>query len=539
MKKIERFVSELLKKEISFWDWIVIFASVIGIRIFIEFFISFRTSLPPVENLMEYLHNFLFFLIFILLVWLIAAIFAQVNPQKMAFLFSWASLLIIFPPILDMIKTGGEVYWSFYVLGSLDELLGQFLFFFGKFPSGIVYFGTKVLFLTVLLGSLGLIWFKTKSLWRSVLGFFSFYIAIFILGSFPSWFILIRGFLNGANVSEIKGFHAIQFFSFFYPIFGIKFENLKYTFPYNLNLIYFFLLIILLTILFFFFDKKKFIAVLKNFRYPQFFYLSGLFLAGMGLGGLAFPENLNINLFSIVALFNLLLCVWLAWKASVIVNDIYDFKIDLVSNQSRPLQKKIFTMNQYAQLGLACFLLSLLGGLIIGVRFAVILIIFQAVAWFYSAKPLRLKRFLGVATLTSSVASILILFLGFSLFSAENNLYGLSPRIIFLLMITYTLCLPIKDFKDIAGDKADGVQTVPVIFGEKNGRLIVAVSFFISYMLSVFLLNEVKLFIWALVFGVVSFFVITRKEIKPYNLLWWNLALVFLYGLILVKIVFL
>lgn len=539
MGKIEKFIGGLFQKEIGFWDWILIFASVIGIRMFIEFFISAHSSLAPMENLMEYLHNFLFFLIFLLLIWLIMAFFTQVKPQKLAFIFSWASLIIIFPPVIDMIRTGGEIYWSFYALGSLGELFGQFITFFGRLPSGIVYFGTKIIFLTAIFGSLGLIWLKTKSFWRGILGAFSVYLAVFLMGSFPSWFRLIYGFFSGENINEIKGFHATQFFSFFYPIFGLKFENLKYSLAYNLNLIYFLLLVILLLALFFFFDKKKFAAVLKNFRYPQLFYLSGLFLAGMGLGALAYPQNININLFSILASVNLLISIWLAWKASVVVNDIYDFKIDSVSNPGRPLQEKLFTINQYAQIGFAAFLLSVLGGLIINIRFAVILIIFQIIAWFYSAKPFRLKRFLGIATLTSSLASIVILFLGFSLFSDKNNLSGLSSRVVFLLLIAYTLCLPIKDFKDIAGDKADGVKTIPVIFGEEKGRLITAVSFFISYMLAVFFLNEMTLFIWALIFGTASFLVITNKKIKPYNLLWWNLALTFFYGLILVKIVFL
>ena len=171
-------------------------------------------------------------------------------------------------------------------------------------------------------------------------------------------------------------------------------------------------------------------------------------------------------------------------------------------------------------------------------KFGILLVIYQILAWFYSAKPYRLKIFPGIATFISSFASMIVLFMGFILFSPDQNLTGFPWRIFWLLLISFTLCLPIKDFKDIAGDKADGVFTIPVIFGEEKGRLIVAVGCFISYMISVFFLNEMKLFWWALLFGGASYLIITNKKIKPYNLLWWNLGMAIFYGLILVKIVF-
>jgi 4-hydroxybenzoate polyprenyltransferase len=55
------------------------------------------------------------------------------------------------------------------------------------------------------------------------------------------------------------------------------------------------------------------------------------------------------------------------------VNDIYDFQIDEISNPERPLQKKIFTIRQYAELGIVIFLLFFLGGLTVSAKFAAIL----------------------------------------------------------------------------------------------------------------------------------------------------------------------
>jgi 4-hydroxybenzoate polyprenyltransferase len=132
----------------------------------------------------------------------------------------------------------------------------------------------------------------------------------------------------------------------------------------------------------------------------------------------------------------------------------------------------------------------------------------------------------------------MILFLGFILLADGQTIYALSPRIIFLMIIAGTLSLPIKDFKDITGDKRDNVWTIPVVFGEKNARTIVASGIFISFILSVFLLNERGLFWWAMLFGSVAFLVVVSKKIKPRQIFWPVLGVISGYGLVMVWVLF-
>jgi 4-hydroxybenzoate polyprenyltransferase len=219
-----------------------------------------------------------------------------------------------------------------------------------------------------------------------------------------------------------------------------------------------------------------------------------------------------------------------------VLNDLVDLEVDKISNNRRPLLAGIYKHKEYAQLGYAFFGLSLLGGLVVGFKFFSIMLVYQFLAWAYSAKPYRLKRFPLIATLLSAAVLILVLFAGFTLFSGDNNIQGLSWRVILLFLIALTLSLPIKDFKDIEGDKKEGIWTIPVIFGEENGRLIVATGIFISFMASVFLLNEFRLFWWAIILGALSFWIVLTK--KPRQLFWWVLGTVSVYGLILVKILF-
>jgi chlorophyll synthase len=459
--------------------------------------------------------------------------------QQLSGIILWSFWMILVPPILDMIKTGGSVFWSFYVLEGLAGLRRQFITVFGYLPSGIVYYGTKITFILAIFLVGGLVLLKTKNYLKAGISILATYIILFILGSLPSWLVITYYFFQGSKkITQVTTVDIAQFFGFPYPIFGISNENIRYSFTNNLNSAYFLLFLFFLGWVFFQAQKKKTWAILKNARLPQLMYHAGLLFAGMGLGIFVYPQNFQINVFSVIATGVILISVWLAWLASVIVNDIYDFKIDTISNPNRPLQQNIFNQAEYADLGIIFFGLSILGGVVIGIEFAALLFVYQLLAWLYSAPPFRLKRLPFLATFFSALASLAIFILGFSLFSGADNIHLLSWRIILLLLITLTISLPVKDLKDVAGDAKDQVWTVPVLWGEEMGRLIIATSVFISFMLSVFFLNEFRLFWWALLFGSLAFLTLITKKIKPQQVFWWVLGIVFLYAVILAQIVF-
>lgn len=530
-------MDKLFQEKISPAFWMMTFLGIVAVRLFLDKFVA-KGSSPAIQIEMD-LHNFLFFGLTFLLVWAFLSLILRTKPFKIAFLMICATLVIDWPPIFDMIKTGGEVYWGPYLFSSLAQLKLQYLTVFGHLPSGMLYFGTRISFIIAILALSGLVLIRTKSYFKAFLSLIGTYSILFFMASFPSWLTFAYYFFQGSKkIAEIKPFEIAQFMGLS-QIFGTGPESFTYSSIYNINLLYFPLICGILGLFFFLSQREKFVAVIKNLRIPQCLFHVGLFFCGIGLGILAYPSNLAINLFSVFAVGGLIISIILAWKASVVVNDIFDFSVDSISSPSRPLQKGIFSVREYAEFGLVCFVLSLLGGMAVGFKFSALLLAYQIIAFFYSAPPFRLKRFPLIASLISAVALLVILFLGFALFSGGKDIEGLSWRIIFLLLSAYTLCIPIKDFKDLEGDKKNSVWTIPAIFGEDRARIIIAINFFVSYMLSVFFLNEFRLFWWALLFGGASFFVIQNKNIKAWKLIWWNLGIVFIYGLILVKVVFL
>jgi 4-hydroxybenzoate polyprenyltransferase len=540
MERIKTIISGLEKREITAAGFVVVFLAVIVVRLFVEQFIARAVLLNFSEVIMEYVHNIYFFSILIVALWLWLGFLLKTKPQKLAVIFTWAALLVILPPILDIAKTGGEVYWSFYLLSSLADLKIQFMTVFGHLPSGIMYFGTRIAFILAIIMMSGLVYIKTKDWLRTALSAIGTYVILFALGAFPSLFgYFYYWIFEHKEISSVKSFQIAQLFGSPKPIWGLNAASLAHSFAYKLEIVFFPVLFLLLAGLFYRISPKKFWAVIQNFRYPQLIYHSGLFIIGMGLGYLSYPDSFNLNVFSLFTFFVLLLSIFLAWKASVVINDIEDVEIDKITNSTRPLPQNIFNERDYFHFGLICFFLSLLGGLTVSPVFFVLLLIYQILAFFYSAKPYRLKKFPLIATMTSSLASIFILFMGFALMSSGQTFQHMSWRITLLLFITYTLSLPIKDFKDIAGDRHEKIWTIPVIFGEKKGRLIVATGVFISFILSVFFLAELKLFFWALLFGSISFMIINSSKINSKKLPWWMLIPIVFYFLILVKIVFL
>jgi len=531
---MEKIADYFLTGKIGAAGWLVVFLAIVTIRLFLDKFVA-RSVFSAMHPEMD-LHNYLFFGLTFLLIWLWLSLILKIQPRKLAFLMIWACLLIDWPPVFDLIKTGGAVFAGPYLYGSLEQLKMEYLTIFGRLPSGMVYFGTKIVFILVSLGSGVIIRVKTRNWLKALAGSIGAYSLLFFMASFPSWLAFGHYFFEGSKkITEIGAVQIFQFTSAV-EVFSLKAVDFEYGHIYNLNLIYFPLIVGLSGLLFFFSDRNKFWAVLGNIRLPQCFFHEGLFLAGLGLGYWAYPDNLTVNLFSFFAILTLILAVILAWKASVIANDLYDLATDVITNFNRPLPQNIFSFKEYAELGICFFIFSLIGGLAINFKFAVLLLVYQIIAWFYSAPPFRFKRFPLIATFLSSLALLVILFMGFLVFSGEHNLQGLSWRIIFLFMLTLTLSFPLKDFKDIEGDRKMGVWTIPIIFGEELGRIIVGSGIFLSFVASVFILNERDLFFWAALSGAIAFLIVVSEKIKTRRLVWWILPVIAVYGLIVVKI---
>lgn len=488
----------------------------------------------------EFSHLSLFFLsAFLIFFLLLRQIIPEVTRRANILLFGF--LVILLPPIIDFWLSGGSGFWSFYSFDSLSGLFHRYITFFGDRPDFGITYGVRsevaivTLFLTLF------VFIKTKRAIQTSLFAILSYTTLFCLGTFPSW-VSYAVLGHSSGIISIRDTDIAALFLSPTHLFFQSSPGLQLALSLKMGLVYASLLPFLIGIILFFTWKSIFLALFQNVRWPQVLYHGGLFIIGIGLGTLLSGAPLSFSFFEILATWVSLIAVIAAWITSVIVNDFFDESIDRETNSERPLPTGSISHGHYRAIGITFFVFSLFLAAIPNFLGAFFLLAYQGVAWIYSAPPFRLKRFPIIATSVSAIASFLVLMVGFSLSAKPESLSNIPLSLIFLLLLAYTLALPLKDFKDIEGDRKAHVWTIPVLFGVFRSKLIIGSGIFLSFLASAFFLKSPTLFIPSLLTGSASFWIILSMRerhgaIHARNIFWWILALTALYGLYAVTVV--
>ncbi|PID52259.1 MAG: hypothetical protein CR972_03170 [Candidatus Moraniibacteriota bacterium] len=514
------------------------FFSLIIVRLIIENWIANFGPRPFTFYFFEFLHTSLFFLLVFIIFTALLIKISKIPFSQSILLLLFGFTFIIFPPIFDWLISitffNGANFMSYYLFDSINGLEKSFFTFFGDRPHDGITYGTRIMIACALFSLTLITWFKTKSLFRTISIIFIAYVIFFILSAFPSiitilftneHFTITRSSVAGfiASPTKILGNQIIN------PINAI---NIKMSFIYMGLVIITALSIIYKT------RKSQMLSLLKNIRPIQTLYHIGLLFIGMGIAIMFNHAIILPSIFTITALFILCFAIIIAWYATVIFNDIVDQDIDKISNSHRPLIQKTIDEDSYKNIGIFLTILSITLIAMINPHASTLLIAYHAISYLYNTPPLRLKRFPLIATLLAAIASFFIVSIGFIIITPEHSLTGFPPHIVILLIIAYTISLPIKDIKDIAGDKKNNIYTIPVLCGEKVGRLVIAIGIFSSFILSIFALNNFALFFPALLAGSLCFWVLTgqKKEQFVFTPLF-TIGIVFfivsIYGLIL------
>jgi len=535
--KILSFVEE---SPLSFPLWITTFLTLIFTRLFIENWLGNFEYRDPQFLFNEFTHTFLFFLLSYLLFLPLLHYFSRTSIKASANILLWGFLIILTPPLIDNIISGGGGFWSFYEFDGLQGLLVRFFTFFGENPEIGITYGVRIEVALSILLFFSYILLKTKDLLRSFFAAFLSYVLFFVLGTFPSWItIFFLGWTQGffsIRDTDIAGLFLSPLSTQSYtPMAIMNALNAK------MSLMYILILVLYIFLLSFFYYKKTTLALLRNARPVQIIYHGGLVCLGGALALLFSPQSVSYpTLFNISSFFILLIASLFAWFSSVIVNDLFDQKTDALTNTDRPLITKALTLQNYQIFGIVFFFSSLLLVTIAYPYLLFLFLIYFSLTWIYNAPPLRIKRLPFLATFVSALASLTLLFSGYFAIDKTASLEHLPWEIIALLLFTYTVSLPLKDFKDIQGDKKNDTWTLPVLLGEYNARLLIASGVFFSFLLSVLVFNIYSLVPWALFFGGISFWTIAfssipfqKKPLSARHLPAIILFLVFLYGLIL------
>jgi len=536
-KRIRKIIDSIENHPLTLSQFILGFSALIVLRMLGEHFLSGFASRPAEFALGSALAAYLFFLFSIILLILFLSAYLRESFRKIANLLLWGFFLVIFPPLLDKYFCGDQRCWSFYAFDSLAGLGKRFLTFFGSDPVVGITYGVRIEVALAVLFLIGYIFLKTGKPLKAFLGGFIAYAILFILGSFPSWLAFL--FLaSEKNVASVQGIDVAGLFLSPIRYFSYSGAEILNTLNAKMNLIYAFLLAPLSVLFFWQNFRGKFWPVVRNVRWIQISIHAGLVLFGAGLGAFYFPQNITVDIFSFFALANLILAAVFAWLASVFLNDIADLEIDKITNPKRPTATGEISAGEYQNYFWACFLLSLILGLTVGVKFFLLALVYQTISWIYSCPPFRLKRFSGAAGFLSALALALLFSSGFMLLSDGQDISRLPHQVFWLLIVAFMVSLPIKDLKDIEGDRKNGVWTIPVLLGETWARFVIGLGIFISYALSVVWLNAKILFFPAMILGAVSFWVLQNKKISSRRVHIWVFGLLFVYVLLMAYLLF-
>lgn len=537
-KRLELIFEKIENTPITFSAWLLTFFSIVFVRLILENFFTgfpFHFADHYFYFFSDFFTSFLFSLLFIILVlrWSGKISFAQASNLGLV------SLLVIWvPPIIDEVISSGTGLLSFYCFDSLSGLWHRYLHFFGDRPDVGITYGVRAEIALAVLFAFVYSFIKTHSLVRSLFASFFLYTGLFGILALPS---LVAIPLLGID----KGFFSIQetdiaaFMLTPQLIFGLAAPSIESVLNIKITLLFTpFVIMLAISILFVYFPTHC-LALARNARVPQIFYHLGLFLIGSALVFVYSQPVFVVDIFHLSGLFILGSAIILAWLASVIVNDLNDTVIDQITNPTRPLIQNTIPRSTYITFGWLFFFSSLFLAAIISTQLALLLLAYQALAWIYSAKPLRLKRFPGIATILAASASLLIFFGGYIVFSINKNISELPWTISALLFFAYTVLLPIKDFKDIPGDAKDGVITLPILWGEIKAKRVIGSLAFLCFIVSVFVLNVEHLFLLAFFFGSLAYWLLQvsskdHRYFSYHHLAGWYIALITGYTAFLV-----
>lgn len=158
------------------------------------------------------------------------------------------------------------------------------------------------------------------------------------------------------------------------------------------------------------------------------------------------------------------------------VNDIYDVKIDAINASERPIPSGKISLNEAKTIAVVLFIISFLVAMSVSSTALLCVAVFSGLGVGYSVPPFRFKDGyfanvcwgLGIAVVIIGGASV-------SSINADSIVAA------FALAFLTGGCGLTKDLKDIEGDKALGIRTIPLLLGEKRAIKFMTVMSIIGF----------------------------------------------------------
>lgn len=469
MQQIREYLNSV---QITFESWLAGVVGLVLLRTFFEQYSSVQTGRFALIDFPTLVHYTIFYIATLFTLMIILFVFSNENKRLVFTVATLGLPIILLPPILDLLTAGlGGRYISYIFTGGHDLLIRFLTFFGGHFSNGITL-GIQIETVLGMIFCFTLVYFSNKNIWKALAAGIVFYITLFFFISVPSiTSIITNPTANVSNTITQSIFASRIITDNIHPSFGAT-EMALMDIGFNKLMTAIFTIISSLAVALFFFltEREKFISIIKNSRPERIFHFFLLFLFGSALVSANWFNNW-IDVLSYLLTFGAFKA---AWMFSVCQNDIYDEHIDSISNPDRPLITNGLSKNDQ-ELASKIFIFFAFLCAYSASNYALFFVtMFTLVYFIYSNPPFRFKRFVLVNSFLVSLACLAVIMSGFFAVSNEKNILSFPPALVLSLIIFFTAVTNIRDIKDVDGDKADGIKTLPVLLGLKNSKKLIA-----------------------------------------------------------------
>ncbi len=525
-------------------------ASAIFLRTFFENFTNANNGGTLNGFLDTLFHYPLWFGCVFLATILVLSVIAKVPVATARTLVAYSSFVILLPPVLDIFVHGFAAQPYSFLAGDYTTMAFHFatLMLF----TGAIGIGIKLEVLIALGATFWYTLLKTGSALRGLAAAFLVYGAIFFFLSLPVWGLSLWHAATPGENETLSGKAVEQFFfsddpaaSAFWPrplVVDVRAsESLVGTsgadhFSVTISSLLLILFTALLCALYARARPAGFRALLGNVRYTR--VLHYLFLAAVGCYlGLRFQGSGVVLSFGDVLAFLLLgMSLVFTWLYAVWENDEEDVSIDSISNEHRPLVTGATTVREWREVRWTLFVLALAAGFLAGWYPFIFISVLILLYHLYSCPPLRLKRVIGLSSAIVAGNALLAVLAGFFLSAGTESLAAFPLQTALGIFTIFLLAENVKNMKDLAGDRATGIMTLPVLLGERVGPHVVAALAALAFILVPFFfgLSEYSLILAGICAFVAYLFVVRKpyRELPLFLLYFVFFALFFAFRLV-------
>ncbi|MFH1457809.1 MAG: UbiA family prenyltransferase [Candidatus Omnitrophota bacterium] len=498
--RFRNFISRLEESRIGFELWIAAALSIIFMRDSLECLVTAGSF--PIADLFHLFHVPIFFSSLLLTVILLLHFFSGEEITKVSKVSLIFFAIILLPVLMDFfisLAVKREVVYQ-YIEEDAGKNFIQFLNPFLRLSQ--VPFSLRIEVAGITLLSFIYIHLKKSKIFLSLIGAFFVFVSCVLYGAIPA---VLTGLIS-------------SFFRFL--IFLSKFIYLnippKLTGIVDERVVVITQLLftsVLIAIWYSRYDGEKFRALWRNLRWARVFHYILLVMMGVAL---YFYDVRETDIFLVIKILGITLAMFFACQFCAVANDIFDTDCDRLSNKDRPLIAGTLEKYEYLRVGFVYLALALCFAVWVSDRCFMVILVFMALYFIYSAPPFRLKRFYPLNPLIIGIEAVLAFLLGQVSLAPTEFLVSFYPSILGLLFAIFFLSSHIKDLKDMEGDKSCQILTLPVMLGVDRGRLVTGGFVLLSYLLAPFLFYSVFthwfIFVLALVFGTANFVYIRRRD---------------------------